>query len=901
MSNTCLVLTQSGKDSKYNDFVGRLYHFPEKYLGHFKSLPLDCLYYDTVTPGEGVYFGCGKILSPPSKDKRERGQYFVEVSDYKPFIEPVSSKKGSPREAQSPHYNLQNAVRKISAILFEEICLDGKVRLNFRADAHLVKVLGEQLIASEKVGILELIKNAYDAGASYCRVRIESLASLPAAEKSEYLFPTLPGPVIVVEDDGSGMTRDVIENGWLRPASTIKTVVKENIKREREKADKEDKLGSYAKLIAEIRKEHGGRIPLGEKGVGRFASHRLGRRLLLKTKISKLDYEYVLEVDWDKFDASAEETKDLEAVGISLSRQAPSRDYGKKQSGTQLVIYGGREGFLWDKKSVEDVHRSIVSLNSPHPESNSPDAGKGFRAYLECPQITDLSSRDLAAAFPPVFSFDGIVDDDGKLEYSLKFQPPKTVPMPPEMLEPESYDLRTAETAYWLVDGDRFRNPECGPFYIHLDVWYRRDPWITGPDAKDFIDYLTSFGGISIFRDKINIFSAEWGAVTDWLNLNKRHIKRGLRMSYYNMIGNLELDQSKNIALIDKTNREGLIDNRAFRDLTQLVYTIITTVIENRFIGKRDDYNALTGEIVRDPKVLRDYARQGAALVTAIKEKYPIQDDPYDILRSVGRINERGEGLINLTRSLKNLQKSIDLMQEAQDLLTEQAGYGLAVAVSVHEIAKITANFYMGVSHLLKSDKLDVDKLYDLKEASASLQSELKRLGPLRAIKTEIRSVFSVTKAIGYVVEIFRSRLQKAGINAEVDTKDSFQLYTRYGAVVQIFSNLFDNSCYWLGTMSRRDRKIRLHIDSSNRTVTVADSGPGIDEVIFPYLFKIGYSMKVPPSGLGLYICKYYMQNMNGDAYVTHEREKIPDMTGAQFTLDFVRVPAEKVIEQKKL
>ena len=84
--------------------------------------------------------------------------------------------------------------------------------------------------------------------------------------------------MLVIEDDGSGMTRDVIENGWLRPASTIKTVVKETIKQERAKAVAEGKLGAYNKLIAEMREERGGRIPLGEKGVGRFASHRLGAR-----------------------------------------------------------------------------------------------------------------------------------------------------------------------------------------------------------------------------------------------------------------------------------------------------------------------------------------------------------------------------------------------------------------------------------------------------------------------------------------------------------------------------------------------------------------------------------------------------------------------------------------------
>jgi signal transduction histidine kinase len=829
----------------------------------------------------------------------------VEVIDYKPFVEPVSFKNesGKIRESASPHYNAQNAVRKIPSQLFDEICLDGKVRLNFRADAHLIKVLGEQLIASEKVGILELIKNAYDAGASHCRVRIENAPSLPAADKSEYRFPELAGPVIVIEDDGSGMTRDVIENGWLRPASTIKTTIKENIRQERAKAAVEGKLGSYDKLISEIKKERGGRIPLGEKGVGRFAAHRLGRHLLLKTKVKELDYEYVLDVDWDKFEAEGEALKDLESVGVSLSRQEPSWDYGEKGSGTQLVIYGGREGFSWNENTVRNLHRSIMSLNSPNPSPMSARNALGFAAHLECPQVGILPEENPAAAFTPTFSFDGLVDESGIMEYLLKFQPPKTVPMSEEETEEKHFDLRKAKLDYWSRDdGNALRRPESGPFYIHVDVWYRRDPWIssTGPDGKDFLEYLTNFGGISIFRDGINIFPAEWGAESDWLDLSKRHIKQGFRMSYYNMIGNIEIDQSKNIDLVDKTNREGLIENTAFKDLKELVRAIVATVIETKFIGKRDEHEALVGDAVRDPKVLKYYAKQGAALITKIKDKYPIDDDPYEILDPIGKPGERGENLVNLSSSLKNLQQSIDLMKEAQDLLTEQAGYGMAVAVSVHEIAKIAANFYAGVSHLLKSERPNVEKLRNLKDASASLQSELKRLSPLRAVRNDTLNEFGVVKPIGYVAEIFRSRLEKAGVRVEVNAKEDFKIYGRYGALIQVFSNLFDNSCYWLGMIPRKDRQIKIRIDSANRTVTVADSGPGIDEVILPYLFQPGYSLRIPPSGLGLYICRHYMQSMKGDVYITTDRERIADMGGAQFTFDFGKVASERKIGDKR-
>lgn len=905
MSRNTLVLTQPKESGEYTDFVGQFYHFPAKYISHFKTLPIEFVYCDDPPKGERVYFGYGKITRPPTKDKRDSGYYFAEVLDYKPFLEPVpfEDRDGKTRESASPPNNGRSAVRQLSAELLDEICLDGKIRLNFRADAHLIRVLGEQLIASEKVGVLELIKNAYDAGASYCRVRIESVPSLLGHEKSDSMFPELPGPVLVIEDDGSGMTREVIENGWLRPASTIKTTVKETIKQERAKAVEQGKLGSYNKLISEIKKERGGRIPLGEKGVGRFASHRLGRRLSLKTKVSDLDYEYVLDVDWDKFEAGEEGVTDLERVGVSLSRQSPSRDYGKTQSGTQLVIYGGREGFSWDKDTIEDLHRSIASLNSPNPSPNSIRAAKGFKAYLECPQLGLLTSDNPTDSFPPTFSFDGLVDENGVLEYKLKFQPPKTVPMPAETTEEKSFDLRKAHLDYWSPStNDGPRKPECGQFFLHVDVWYRKSPWITsaGPDGKEFIDYLTNFGGISIFRDGINIFPAEWGAETDWLSLSKRHIKQAFRMSYYNMIGNLEIDQTTNIELVDKTNREGLIANRAYKDLIQLVHAIIATVIETRFIGKRDEYSALTNDVVRDPKVLKDYAKQGAAVINEIKKRYPVEDDPYEILRPIGKRDERAEGLVNLSTSLKNLQQSVDLIQEAQDLLTEQAGYGMAVAVSVHEIAKIAANFYAGVSQLLKSGKPGGDALNDLKAASASLQSELRRLSPLRAIKSEAQTEFGIVKAIGFVVEVFRARIEKAGITLEVNAQESFQLYGRYGAVIQILSNLFDNSCYWLGMVQRKNRKIKVRVDAKHRTVTVADSGPGIDGVILPYLFQPGYSLRVPPSGLGLYICRYYMRSMKGDVYSTLDRERIAEMSGAQFTLDFGSVASERPVGEEK-
>src|SRR6185369_9728579 len=141
----CLVLTQYRRGGVYNDFIGKYYHFPatrnKNYLKQFEPLPLEVIYFEPEKDGEGVFYGAGKIVKPPFADKREQDHYFVEISDYKPFSKPVylKNEKGEVLEAKfsRAHYNYHNAVRKINCRLFDELCLDGGIELNFKADSHL--------------------------------------------------------------------------------------------------------------------------------------------------------------------------------------------------------------------------------------------------------------------------------------------------------------------------------------------------------------------------------------------------------------------------------------------------------------------------------------------------------------------------------------------------------------------------------------------------------------------------------------------------------------------------------------------------------------------------------------------------------------------------------------------
>ena len=888
INRTCIVLVQHRAASEYNDFVGKYYHFPSKYLNLLSSDDLEFVYFEPTTKkGAGAYFGYGK-LGKVFEDKRESGCYFIEIIDYKPFAKdvPFSDSNGQPREA-GPSYNAQNAVRRISPEVLEGISLDGGIILNFTADAHLIKVLGEELIGTEVVGILELVKNAYDANANVCRVRIEKIPGLPHAEESDNLFNEYEGPVLIIEDDGVGMSRNVIENGWMRPASTLKTSVKDLLKQEKLKAIEKGELGTFRSLVKELKKHHGGRLPLGEKGVGRFATHRLGRNVIITTKTADIDFEYLLEINWDKFNANdGKSSVDLGSVGFSLTRRAPSRDYGPHNSGTRLIIYGGRTGYEFNESIIREINRSLLKLRSPKR------APAEFSTTFDCPQIKNLEDKPIIDEFPPVFTLDVLVDENGLSEYELHFNPPSSVPMASDNVIRKDLDLRKVDDkdpSYWSEDNSEIkRKPRCGPFMLNVEVWYRSGPWIDGPNVKAFTDHLDNYGGISIYRDGLNIFPAEWGAEVDWLRLSKRHIKKGVNISYYNMIGNLELEQTANLDLIDKTDRQGLLNNAAFRDLATLVRNIIFE-LEIHFTGKRSIHNTLTSGYIREPKKLGEVSREGAKLIRRVSERYDVIQDSIGLLEDFGDPEDRRDRLLNLSESLKNMEKSLQTMQEVQELLSEHAGFGLAIGVAVHELAKITTHFYNGIAFMLKNGA-DKKTLKELSDASSSLKSELKRLGPLRAIRNEPSIEFDIRKSILFCQSVFERKLKKLNIEFIIEDERSFQVCARYGAVNQILSNLIDNSCYWLSGQNLKKRKIEIRTDPSIRSIIFADSGPVIDDSIRPYLFEPGYSLKVPPSGLGLYICKYYMRAMKGNIYECSRNHRIAGMAGAHFVLDFSRV-----------
>ena len=142
--------------------------------------------------------------------------------------------------------------------------------LKIRPYARLLTMLGNQLIKDERIALIEFIKNSYDADANWVKVTFENFGKN---------YEVLSNSKIIIQDNGDGMTKDVLSNQFLNPATPGK-------KKQKDKNNKTKK----------------GRIIQGEKGIGRFAMLKLGRRIDVVTKTIDDELEHLLHYDFSKYD-----------------------------------------------------------------------------------------------------------------------------------------------------------------------------------------------------------------------------------------------------------------------------------------------------------------------------------------------------------------------------------------------------------------------------------------------------------------------------------------------------------------------------------------------------------------------------------------------------------------------
>jgi len=207
---------------------------------------------------------------------------------------------------------------------------DAKIRFS----PKILQRLGEELNPSVDQGIIELVKNSYDANARVCDV---------------WLDIETDNRKIVIEDDGDGMDGDSIVDGWLV-------------------------LGGSSKSTDELTRL--GRRPAGNKGLGRLAALRLGQIARMTSRPGD-GFEYTISIDWRRF----ESVTTVDDVPLVVERE---RSPGGTGTRIELIDIKASIG----RVDVRRLSRALVLLADPFG-----DEPKGFQPALHSNEYSDLAAQ----------------------------------------------------------------------------------------------------------------------------------------------------------------------------------------------------------------------------------------------------------------------------------------------------------------------------------------------------------------------------------------------------------------------------------------------------------------------------------------------------------------------------
>jgi len=686
--------------------------------------------------------------------------------------------------------------------------------LGFKPKARLILQLGDQLIRSESIALLELIKNSYDACAN--RVTI-TLSRLDSKEHGQ----------IIIEDDGFGMDYNLIKDVWLQPGTTFKK-----------------KLVDSENFVSDCN-----RIPLGEKGIGRFGVHKLGEEIELISKTEQSQETY-LKIDWRDFDND----KSLDKIPINLIERSPEV-FTNSGRGTKIIIKSLRT--TWTRGAVREIYRGVNSLNSPFESLNS------FKVLFKLDRQEWLSGllkfREIEHS--ALFSAELVISGNQIEKLDYKFMPYSTMTDLRERTHTEInvdmvqriYDETLKKKVFKDIDLSVYK---IGKVKIKMLIFdFDSNILSLGvADKKGLKDYLKLNGGIRVYRDGIRVYDyGEPG--NDWLSLDIDRVNLPTaRISNNIVIGAVQIDRLDSKDLVEKTNREGFIENDAYSEFYKAIRFALSRIITQRNIDKEK---------------LRSHYNNNKT------KKVPVVDNLRILRHKVSSTlpdNKNREEIVGIIDEIAADYKTIS------DVYIRSASAGLSLSIVIHEIEKIIQELLYVVDDAKRPDNDDKVK---------ALTWHLGKLvdGYSGLIRRRSRKESDLKKIIANALWNVEYRLKAHGITIHKAFEDDkgFRTLVRCSEslIVGTIINIIDNSIYWMSHAKVQNQAIfiDLILDGESLVIIIADNGPGftipLDDAIRPFI-----SNKEDGIGIGLHIADEIMKSNGGQLL-------FPSINSVEFPKDF--------------
>ncbi|MCT4326393.1 ATP-binding protein [Elizabethkingia anophelis] len=731
----------------------------------------------------------------------------------------------------------ENSDNNLIISLSNEIASLDESAVRFSVDAGIINRLGKELVGKQETAVSELIKNAYDADATEVNLIFENAWN--------------KGGVLTIEDNGHGMNREQLVNGFMRLSSSDKIHNPVSTKYKRQKA--------------------------GKKGIGRFATQRLGEKLIIITQTEQSPDALKVVVNWDDFATD----KDLLTVSNKIEFIPKT-----KENGTTLTIEGLREG--WSDVMIKRVYRYTSELLQPFPLSKKKEKEKessideGFKSYYyrnDNGNLVAIVDEEKAIFQHALAEIEGFVLDDGQGCWALK-----------------SDKLNFPEEVYLIGNNENDKEDTTTPFDlikgVHFKAYYFiYEGSLFSPGNFTFIrDLSYEKGGIKLYRNGFRVLPyGEQG--DDWLGLdqsNNRSIVLGPHMNR-SFFGFVELeDRDGNFE--ETSSREGIIENEYLNELVSFVYRSLTSAVMkvSELRGRK-----ATASQKGFKKEKENPSEKVDNAINEIKELITPSTNTNDSNQNSSEQEDKNRKAEDIFEKIKQAReeekaKNQELIDE-NNMLRILAGLGLVIGEFVHEVQRFLPGFDADISFLKNAVK-DYQEVYERTEL---LETNVKSFSAYTSYfdKTISRNVHRELEPIELrdVVRSFETvilnDLKRASIEMIPTKFEGYDLFTipmHPSEWASILFNLYTNSKKAI-KRAKSNGKIFICCGKDENVVFLefSDNGDGIKKENEENIFNAFYTTStvanhtaddataLTGTGLGLKIVKDIIEFYNGEIYVS--------------------------------
>ncbi len=696
-------------------------------------------------------------------------------------------------------------------------------RIPFRMHPRVFDALGADLVTSDVVAVIELVKNAYDAFARKVDVKFR---------KNQDGHTRLD-----IVDDGHGMTREEIEDVWCLVATPHKD------------------RHPVARRGAERRRV------TGAKGLGRLSAARLGGRLSMLTK-ARGEPCWRVRVDWSRVSDGA----DI-AESYVVCERADEAWPSNSGSGTWLRIRDLRE--TWDEARISDLEQNLARLISPFAER------RDFRIFLSVFGESKGGSKPVEVRAPtflahPKYRFRGQVDNSGNVSSEYEFRP---------VAAGEPRTRKLGLTWRQVLDAAQERIPEgdaaCGPFSFEIRAWD-----IGGQDTAEIADRfrvnrsdvrkaIRVHKGISVYRDEVLVLPKSDNA-RDWLGLDLRRVSRvGQRLSTNQLVGYVSITADSNPGIGDTSDRERLVSTAEASQFQEILKAVVGQMENERAVDRSEP------DRERPMKNLFE----GLSADELLDEIKSLSDDGLPASEAVPCVR-------NFRRTLKTTRHSIEERFAHYSRLSTVGTIAHMLVHEIRARTTAFGGFLEFVRERSApcNDPELQEQMRLADHAIEALESLADTFLPLANRNFRRRKRQSVLEErISHCLALAKGDIRKRRVKCKVPETETI-VAVDPGELDAIVLNLVTNAAYWMGDVAgerRIDFGIRRRRGVPRVEVRVSDTGPGIEPEDADRVFWPGVTGKPDGIGMGLTVARQLVHSYDGRMTVS----SAPG-AGTEFTFD---------------